>query len=172
MAKKSPLAQKIKEVENKQKELKKLEKVLSKDVLSEMKSIITSATGVEAIRWSQYIPGFNDGEPCEFSINDLEIKFHKKLSTAYKNEEISQDEEDEDNQGFISADEAESFIKKNIDVMNFEDLKEAETQVEAMQKYHGVLVNLSDFLQNEFGANVQITLTKKGIETEDYDCGF
>lgn len=29
---------------------------------------------VEAIRWSQYTPYFADGDPCEFSVNDLELK--------------------------------------------------------------------------------------------------
>ena len=30
---------------------------------------------VEQIRWTQYIPGFNDGDPCLFSLGDVELKF-------------------------------------------------------------------------------------------------
>lgn len=29
---------------------------------------------VSAIRWSQYTPYFNDGEPCEFGVNEAQFK--------------------------------------------------------------------------------------------------
>jgi hypothetical protein len=29
---------------------------------------------VEAVKWAQYTPYFNDGEPCEFTVHDPETK--------------------------------------------------------------------------------------------------
>jgi hypothetical protein len=30
--------------------------------------------GVESVRWTQYTPYFNDGEPCVFGANDCYVK--------------------------------------------------------------------------------------------------
>lgn len=34
---------------------------------------ILATPGVRAIGWQQYTPYFNDGEPCEFSVNELAL---------------------------------------------------------------------------------------------------
>lgn len=31
--------------------------------------------GVSAVRWTQYTPHFNDGDPCRFSVHDADILF-------------------------------------------------------------------------------------------------
>lgn len=35
---------------------------------------LLAVEGVDSIRWKQYTPYFNDGEPCEFSIGEIEIR--------------------------------------------------------------------------------------------------
>lgn len=35
---------------------------------------ILAVPGVDSIRWRQYTPYFNDGEPCEFSVHDVQVK--------------------------------------------------------------------------------------------------
>lgn len=35
---------------------------------------VLAIPGVDSIRWRQYTPYFNDGEPCEFSVGELMVK--------------------------------------------------------------------------------------------------
>ncbi len=163
------LKEKIKEFEGKQKELKKAEKALADDVVNALKTIIQSADHIEAVRWQQYTPGFNDGDPCEFTIAELEVKFSDKIIKEFKNEEA----EDEDEEGdFIQDYDVENFLKKNMDVLNHDELGRVEKQYEALQKLYGTLSSMEGALRARFGDGIQITVNKKGIETEDYDCGY
>ena len=36
---------------------------------------LSEQIGVKAVAWTQYTPYFNDGEPCEFSVNDKLFSF-------------------------------------------------------------------------------------------------
>lgn len=159
--------------------LKKETSALADSVIDSLQSIIKAAPGVEAIRWNQYVPGFNDGDACEFTLGELEVKFNEDLAKEYKNEENSkskddEDEEDEDDDrgGFVDMYDLEQFVKKNINVMNHDQIGILEYQHEAIEKLWGALSAMENELEERFGAGTQITVTKKGVETEDYDCGY
>jgi hypothetical protein len=36
--------------------------------------VVLDLPGVEAVRWQQYTPYFNDGEPCEFNVYDFLVR--------------------------------------------------------------------------------------------------
>ena len=40
----------------------------------EFKKVFDAHPEIKAIRWTQYTPYFNDGETCEFSRHDLEVR--------------------------------------------------------------------------------------------------
>lgn len=40
---------------------------------------LLAVPGVKKIRWHQYTPYFNDGEPCEFGVNEPAVKLSKKI---------------------------------------------------------------------------------------------
>lgn len=46
-----------------------------KDELRSVLQPLLDHSAVEAVRWEQYTPYFNDGDVCEFSIRDPEFKF-------------------------------------------------------------------------------------------------
>ena len=148
-----------------QAELKKTEKALVDDVVSVLKEIITTSDYISAARWQQYTPGFNDGDPCEFSVRELQVKFSDSLMAEFNNEENEEEE-------FVDEYQMKRFLEKHMDVLNHEQLGILEGQLEALNKLHGTLSNMESALETRFGNNIQITLTKKGIETEDYDCGY
>lgn len=59
--------------------LKKLKKELGsikKEVVATLKSgfkeLFVEFPELKSFRWTQYAPYFNDGEPCEFSVNEIE----------------------------------------------------------------------------------------------------
>ncbi len=45
-----------------------------KGLMEGLKQFMDTFPTVEAIRWTQYAPYFNDGEPCEFGVHDPMFK--------------------------------------------------------------------------------------------------
>lgn len=48
--------------------------VRTKDELAELFAAVLADPAVEAIRWNQYTPYFNDGDVCEFGANGVEFR--------------------------------------------------------------------------------------------------
>jgi hypothetical protein len=101
-----------------------------------------------AIRWTQYAPGFNDGEPCVFSVNDFVVRVG--------NAPTELDDEDED-------DGADWKYRYSVDdkVLAL-DLDALETAYQS----------LSELAEEVIGASVKVTATRAGLKIEDYDCGY
>lgn len=47
--------------------------------------VFKACPSIEKIRWTQYTPYFNDGEPCEFSVGDRQFKIGDDWLDAYDN---------------------------------------------------------------------------------------
>ena|ERR1700761_976928 len=97
---------------------------------------------VLALRWKQYTPYFNDGEPCEFSVGSWSIKTHTT--------EGSEDEYGEE--GF--AGEYDRAIVS-----------------EAMRKEVQELFNLAgdETMEIAFGDHADVTATRNGFDVEEYE---
>jgi len=111
--------------------------------------------GVEAVRWEQYTPYFNDGEPCEFRIYECRINV-----IGMQND----DDDDDIDDDFI---ESWDFNYKNpgLDVENYSAISLA------LKSFSKVLSNGSHYvvLHTTFGDPAQVTATKKGFTVESYD---
>ena len=114
-----------------------------------LKQFMVDNPEIEAIRWTQYIPWFNDGEPCLFAVNEI------KFSTEKTVENDEGDYED----GFVydneSNDSDDNYVTETT-YQNFETLSE-------------ILHDSEDSLQYAFGDHVQVTVTKDGIDVEEYE---
>jgi hypothetical protein len=70
-------------------EVNEMYKILAKDVIKKIRSIITLDDSIATISWTQYAPSWNDGEPCYFSVNDnirVELKDGRTWETYNDNE--------------------------------------------------------------------------------------
>jgi hypothetical protein len=117
--------------------------------------------GVDAIRWRQYTPYFNDGDACEFSVNDPAVRF--------AGDEESGDYED----GFNDAWSLTYGLEKGyftppdgVDV----------AQVSAALKEFASMIctrDAQDFMEDLFGDHVTVTIRRPvaaaTIEVEDYN---
>lgn len=155
-------------VDRKMKELKKEEKVLGakkrevvSELLTSLKDIIRSCEMIDSVRWNQYTPYFNDGEPCYFSVNNLEYKFSEKFSAGA----VSDETEDE----YVYEWRLKEFFNKNKDILNYEMLDGLQKACDEMGDIHSHLMSLEDALREEFGDHSQITLSKTGIEVDHYE---
>lgn len=159
------------------KELKKAEnefKKQGKELVSKLKDLIRLSPHIEAIRWSQYTPYFQDGDPCEFGVNELEFKFSEELSGAgdrAANKTRLENYDDSDFYGFgeYSDNDLTKFLNERTDILNFKDIKLVEDVVNAITEIHETLSEMDDILKSVLGDHVQVTVTREGIETEEYE---
>jgi hypothetical protein len=158
-------------------------------------------------RWAQYIPGFNDGDPCVFNTGEVTVRYADIPGEDDENPEgdnedgwvytadqwvtggpITRSRRRDKTQAEYDADVAEwksrpynagrevSSYTISRDV--WEDIPtgvtvEKRSNADAVEKLAG-LIESSAFdhaLQEAFGDNAEVTLTKEGFSVEYYDCG-
>lgn len=109
------------------------------------KAFFAANPDIGALKWTQYTPYFNDGEPCEFSVNsDFDVLLGKYVTP----------EEDDD-----EADEANEFI---------ENYELEDKRVEAAIASLGRAVDESIFL-SAFGDHAKVIATPEGFHVTEYD---
>ena len=153
-------------------DLKKAEKTASKEIMDILKKMMTDNPLITGVMWQQYTPSFNDGEPCVFTINGPFIKFDDKVSRA--GDKDTEDDESEMAKGYLdsSYEIDDDFFDNAADIFNFKEIKALKATVKDVHKVHEHLEAMDACLQEMFGNGVQVFVTKDGVETEDYDCGY
>lgn len=118
------------------------------------------------LTWRQYTPGFNDGDPCVFTLTDVEFL---PLSVCAK-EEVDLEDADAIEDMF---DEEEAYtlwsLKNSVEEKEFVIPKET---LEAAEQISDMISEASDILEEVFGNGAKITVTKHGLKNDEYDCGY
>lgn len=47
--------------------------------------------GILAVTWHQYTPGFNDGEPCEFSVYDVSVTNNEEVAANWLDDNFNEE---------------------------------------------------------------------------------
>ncbi len=136
---------------------------------------LTKYPQVKEVRWTQYTPYFNDGESCEFSVNELN-------GFIDPNEESEEYDECDyegtfpmyshyiDDYGLSTQrDYAREQTDKVLSILNcsIEELKEINNDFLVLQEAFESID--SDTMQSIFGDHAIITVTLAGIDCEEYD---
>lgn len=118
------------------------------------------AAGAEAVKWHQYTPSFNDGDPCEFTVGEFYVR---PVGTP----EDSYDGEYED--GYLTDWDFrwDSTIGHTRPVAD--DLK---ALYEALSELNGKSGHFEIFLEDTFGNGSEIVAKADGFEVDYYDCGY
>lgn len=104
---------------------------------------------IQEIRWDQYTPSFNDGDPCEFTIGDVGFLLHNKQTIGY----YDFDEDDE-----FEGTKVEQHIEDHLkNIVN-----EFTNKIQA----------LDTVMESLFGNNVTIIINRDGVQIKEYDCGY
>ena len=137
------------------------------DVLGHtLKNIIDE--NVLGIRWKQYIPSFNDGEPCLFTLSDLEFYLHKDFAKQY---------------GFLSwTSEDEQHVldeemQKYVAGFKWYEQPYKDELLEALPSSFQKIIKLfstiePSYFENCFGYNIKISFIKNEFIIDDWDCGY
>ena len=106
-----------------------------------LKELFTTLPKIQAVRWTQYTPYFNDGDECVFGLASLFIKY-----------EGMNPEDAEDGDGFVYC-------------YDYGDDAKVSKQ---FAKWFNTLWD-DDIFLSAFGNHMQITVTPEGIETSEYE---
>lgn len=137
-----------------------------------LKGLIAQFPELEAISWTQYTPGFNDGDPCYFQLGEIYVAFKGLNAEDEKNEESWNARLEEvfgstdygyDTEAYVEGRELYlwgAYCKNEAFNKAFNDL---ETE----------LRNAKKLLESEFGDGVQVFVLSSGkVVVEYYECGY
>jgi hypothetical protein len=164
-------------------EIKKKSIETSKNVFhGAISNFFKSYPEVAAITWTQYTPYFNDGDTCEFSVNDvnfLDATDFKDLDEGEINYNDLYDHNpweapDEYIYRYAKAGGSDaSYYQQKIDAW---EAKVAEVGPrfkelgEGVNKFKKIFHSISDdTMLALFGDHVRVTATPKGIDIDEYD---
>jgi hypothetical protein len=121
---------------------------------SEFKDFFEKYPEIDAVRWIQYTPHFNDGDVCEFGRYGFDARVHSQKETQETGDEelISSQEVDED--GFYEGYSIDAKTTLGKALSQLEDTFDSDT---------------NELLKSAFGDGVKIVATRKGFKVEDYD---
>lgn len=162
-------------IEHLQLELRKFSEQFFRDLFKEFPDI-------QFIAWQQWIPSFNDGDPCEFTVG------WPIISTKIPLEEYEKDIDnsltigeasliyniDLDNIPYFDK-KSDSEYKINVYLWN-EDTFVDEKGSKISETISNIFSKLESYLQAAFGNNAQVVAFKSGNEikfkVDEYDCGY
>lgn len=135
---------------------------------------------INAIKWKQWTPSFNDGDPCTFTMGDTEFRKTDMLQflidkvQAPKDKPLIYESDDHysDDDETPKAERFSTFSYVWSDIIDtvpptlktiYEDFRKIDT-----------IININeDFIQEAFGGDVEITIMANGdVQIQDYDCGY
>jgi len=148
----------LKDLREKNMQIKNLEKEaveMSKSIFSEFcREIFENFESLQSFSWNQYTPYFNDGESCIFSANTDYIKVNGEYiydCEWFLEEYVT---------GFSSSTKEKTVVANPSYDRNLSD---------AAMRIQDLLGGLPDsFYEEEFGDHTEITVSREGIEVEDY----
>jgi hypothetical protein len=158
-------------------EIDKLAKEEGGNVIREMMQPIFDL-GITFVRWTQYTPYFNDGDPCEFGVNAdfelgwpggvedslWEIGYRLKEFTPYQYWGRSEVEAERMNAEYKQQHDAsrDQAVNAGITAELIEAVKEA------CKPASDFLNANEELLKTAFGDHASITVTPEGIDVDEY----
>lgn len=111
---------------------------------------------VEAIRWAQYTPYFNDGDECVFRVREFCVEFTKEFRSKHMKSDF--DPECADDEKWYEGD-AWYVSKESVEGQG------------ALARFKAFVNDVKDteLLKAVFGDHVRIEATRNGLSVRDYD---
>lgn len=119
-------------------------------LMNEFRAIFVRHPEFKCMVWTQYTPYFNDGDACEFSVNDPYISTSEAVNAWG---EFDNEDDEEGN-----------------DVFSRWELKQRKgyEDIIAVMEFMETSVG-NEVLQFAFGDHVEVRVTSRGIDVNDYE---
>lgn len=127
---------------------------------------LLATEGVTAVRWEGYTPYFNDGDACEYSVDEV------RVSLSFGDEDAGERED-----GFYSDWDLYELGEGNTWSEQYENRtftvggKDVSHVSEALKTFNTVATGGQhfDLLKRLFGDHAQVTATAEGFDVEFYE---
>lgn len=119
------------------------------------------AKGVKALKWHQYVPGFNDGDPCEFTLYEVYFTSNQAIADLWTNGQRS--DYLEDDSAYLDLDYLEDYSF----VLGY-------GHPDGLTDDVYVPIASAEFeyaVRAEFGDNAEVVITPDATYVFDYECG-
>jgi hypothetical protein len=118
--------------------------------------------GVKAVMWTQYTPGFNDGDPCEFTVCDARLTTNPLVADAWLEDTY--------------PDMAVAYPGNEYDYYD-EYLYEPWGEHPDGNHINDISIPVSaerfeDALDGIFGNDTKVVVTPERVVQFEYDCGY
>jgi hypothetical protein len=144
-------------LKDEQRELQKKFQEASQSLLKEgIKSFFEMNPGVAAIKWAQYTPYFNDGDECVFNVYDV------NFTNA-----TGDDLDDVSTWGEYEGENESVWCESHV-----HNLKDKEgVDAGSCEAFAGLIgsYDMRDVMQEMFGDHISVTITRDGIDVDDYE---
>lgn len=121
-----------------------------------LKSFFELNPGINALRWTQYTPYFNDGDACVFRVGDVYFTNAK----GNQLDDIGSWGEYEGNDEGVWAESYCKYLTGKLGV-NVESCEFISSMINSSE--------MEDIMEMMFGDHVSVTVTREGIDVTDYD---
>lgn len=125
------------------------------------KEFFSKNPGITAVVWTQYTPYFNDGDTCEFSVNDPYFTNAKDLDNLSRWGEYEGEDENEWSEsawGFKYQNEKNGTKFEGIDSVSVNKFSE---MIQSR--------DMEDVMEAMFGDHVRVVATREGFDVDDHD---
>jgi hypothetical protein len=125
---------------------------------------VLAATGSPKVRWMQYTPYFNDGEPCEFSVYEPEIYFpdHPK---GYGGDWVESCAFYES----VDYDRTKAYGDPTRATFTYKDAQQEASHKVFRAFSLAIQQDLQEVMREAFGDHVSVTYEGGQFTVEDYD---
>lgn len=148
-----PIKRVIEKTQELDKEVKKVGKKSIKDLF---KAIFKKYPEVTALQWTQFTPHFNDGDACVFTVHEIRAQFKEGVVISKGDPESEHSKEDTISDGEDS-------------VYTYEFSDTHPEIAAAIDEIYEVFQSVEGTLRAVFGDGVEVTVTPKEVEVEEYD---
>lgn len=129
-----------------------------------LSNALKSLNGIEAIRWKQYTPYFDDGNACVFGLQQVSVKLGENLTAEVFKGKEPRYVEDDIEEGFVSE----------WNLGHFDEATNSFVMPEAAETLKSFLENLEqnlrveeELLETVFGDHAQVTYRKGDFFIEE-----
>lgn len=141
----------------------------------ELLDAVLTAPDVAAVRWRQWVPSFNDGDPCEFTMGEFYLK-PASLSDATADPDDPEDDADEDIYDDDNTEYGDGFRDANDlsrawddATCKYVDLPNPHPGAEPLRELNRNSGHFESVIRESFGDHAIVTATRDGFNVEFYE---
>lgn len=150
--------------------LKKKQKDIVSEIVEDLKPLVKDPGFIKSIEWTQYTPFFNDGDVCEFRVNDIEISLTEKgVEVLNTNKICSKWTQNWETDNMYGPSELADAVRNKIDIINHEEFGDLDKVFSDIKAINNFFQNSENSLKEAFGDHAKVLVTSKGLEVEEYE---